>query len=488
MLQQLKSLTRDSMIYGVGHIATRLLTFLLLPYYTFRMTPAEYGEITLYFLFVAITQTFFSYGMDIAYLRYFTLAKDPADRRVVSGTTLLTVLASSTALCLLIVAAAPAVGRLVIQNPISPDVVPAMIRICAGILFFDTISTFPFLYLRGKHRPYRFAATKLFNVAVNIGLNLWFVGALRLGVAGVLWANLIASGVTTLVLMPTMVRDVTLRFDRALIREMVRFGIPNIPTYLFVMIIELAGRKIIELYQGLNEVGLYSAGYKLGMFMAVVTGAFRFAWQPFFLSHADRPDAPRLFARVLTYYLLVTLALFLALTLFVDTLIKTRWPGIGYLIHPDYWAGLAVFPIILLAHVFDGVYANLMVGVYLKKLTAWLPLVTGAGAVFTIGFCLLLVPVYGMMAAAWISLVAFVLEAVLCWFVVRRAYPVPYEWARLAKLSAVCGLLLALAYVPGLRGSLPRFALLLAFPALLYAVGFLNEREKFHLRKLLFRK
>ena len=197
---------------------------------------------------------------------------------------------------------------------------------------------------------------------------------------------------------------------------------------------------------------MYSAGYKLGMFMAVVTGAFRFAWQPFFLSHAGRPDAPRLFARVLTYYLLVTSTLFLALTFFVNTLVKTHWPGIGYLIHPDYWAGLSVFPIILLAHLFDGVYANLMVGVYLKKLTAWLPLVTGAGAAFTIAFCLLLVPAYGMNAAAWITLIAFVLEAVLCWFVVRRAYPVPYEWAA-ACLNLVLSVALCCSWHTCLRSA-----------------------------------
>jgi O-antigen/teichoic acid export membrane protein len=488
LLEQLKRLTKDSLIYGVGHIATRLLTFLLLPYYSFHLTPAEYGELTLYFLFVGVAQAFFFYGLDIAYLRYFTLAKEPDARRTVTGTAFLTSLVSTAALSILIIIAAGSLGRVIIIKPVHPEIVASMVRLCAGILFFDTLSTFPFLLLRGSLRPAHFTAIKVFNVGVNIGLNIWFVGGLNLSVAGIIWANLIASAATLLVLLPVLLRHISFRIDSNLVREMVRFGLPNIPTYLFVMVIELADRKMIEAYRGLEEAGLYSAGYKLGMFMAVVTGAFRFAWQPFFLSHADREDAPRLFSRVLTYYLLVTLSLFLALTFCANTIVTTKWPVIGSLLNARYWPGLAVFPIILLAHVFDGVYANLMVGVYLKKMTSRLPLVTGAAAVFTIVFNILLVPQYGMMAAAWITLVAFFMEAALLWLVMRSAYPVAYEWGRIAKLFLACGVVLAAGYIPALSSIGIRIVLLTLFPLILFLLGFFDQREKFYLRKLLVRE
>ncbi|MFZ5432348.1 MAG: oligosaccharide flippase family protein [Calditrichota bacterium] len=488
MLEQLKRLTHDSVVYGVGHIATRLITFLLLPYYSFRLTPAEYGELTLYFIFVAVAQTFFVYGLDIAYLRYFTLTKDESKRHVITGTTLIVSLVTSLLLALLIFVTAPTIGSLVVHLPADPAAVPTMIRICAGILLFDTFSTFPFLLLRGTMRPYHFAGIKLLNVAFNVGFNIWFVGSLHWGIAGVLYANLIASGITSLLLLPVYYRRIIWKIDRPLLGEMISFGLPNIPTYLFVMVIELADRKFLELYRGMDEAGLYSAGYKLGMFMAVVTGAFRFAWQPFFLSHADREDAPRLFARVLTYYLLVTGFLFLALTFFIDALVKTRWPGIGNLLAPAYWPGLAVFPIILLAHVFDGVYANLMVGVYLKKMTRRLPVVTGAAAAVTIALNMILIPHYGMMAAAWITLFAFIVEAALLWLVVRNAYVVPYEWLRLLKLTVVIAVILSAGYIPVLNGALPRFVLLLILPVALYIVGFFDERELYHIRKTLIRR
>lgn len=485
MFEQLKSLTRDSAVYGIGHIATRLITFLLLPYYSFQFTPAQYGEVTLYFLFVAVAQTFFIYGLDIAYLRYFTLCKDTAQRRIITGTAFLASVLTSLVFAALVIAFADSIGGILIKQPTQPDHVPALLRICGGILFFDTLTTFPFLLLRGTLRPYYFAAVKVVNVLINIGLNIWFIGALRLSLTGVLLANLAASGVTFGILLPVLLRYMTFRIDRATLTEMIRFGLPNIPTYLFVMVIELADRKVMEFYRGLEEAGLYSAGYKLGMFMAVVTGAFRFAWQPFFLSNADREDAPRLFARVLTYYVLVTVCLFIPLTFFIDAVIQTRWPGIGFILDARYWPGLAVFPIIMLAHIFDGIYANLMVGVYIKKLTHWLPLVTGTAAGVTIALDLALIPRYGMLSAAWITLAAFTIEALMLWLIVRRVYPVPYEWGRLAKLALAGGIVVSAGLQPALSQFWIRLLLCGAFPVLLFGLRFFDEREVYHLRKLL---
>jgi O-antigen/teichoic acid export membrane protein len=488
MLHQLKNLTRDSLIYGVGHIATRILTFLLLPYYSFHLTPSEYGELTLYFLFVGIVQAFYFYGLDIAYLRYFTLSKDAEQRRVVTGTAMIATTATSAVLTLLIIVAAPAIGRIVVHNPTNPVVVPVLIRLCGGILLLDTLATFPFLLLRGTLRPKHFTVIKLLNVTINISLNIWLVGERNLSIYGVLLANIVASACTFLALVPFLTKHTRFRCDRAMLREMIIFGLPNVPTYLFVMIIELADRKILELFRGLEEAGLYSAGYKLGMFMAVVTGAFRFAWQPFFLSHADDENAHGLFARVLTYYLLITSSLFIVLTFFVEPLIKTRWPGIGFIIEPRYWSCLAVFPIILLAHIFDGIYANFMVGVYIKKLTSMLPLVTGIAALFTIVFNILLVPLFGMIAAAWITLLSFLLEALLLWLVVRKRYPVPYEWERIGKLAVCCGIVVGISYIPAFSALWIRIALLGLFPSLLYAFRFFNDREMFYFQKYLLRK
>jgi O-antigen/teichoic acid export membrane protein len=487
LFDKLKNLTRASLVYGVGHILTRLVTFLLLPYYSHKISPAEYGEVTLYFLFLAIVQTFFLYGMDIAYLRYFNLAKDENKRKVITGSTFWASVISSLGLALLIVVGSGFIGDVLISDPVIPGQSASMIRLCAGILAFDTLSAFPFLLLRSTNRPIGFIATKLINVGINVGLNIWFVGYLEMSVAGVLWANFIASLLTLLIFLPELYRSGAFVIDRPLLREMLRFGLPNIPTYLFVMVVELASRKVIELYRGIEEVGLFSAGYKLGMFMAVVTAAFRFAWQPFFLSHADDPEAPRMFARVLTYYLMVTGCLFVALAFLVEPLIKFNWVGVGPIIAESYWAGLSVFPIILLAHIFDGVYANLMVGIYLKKRTQILPLVTGSAALFTVAANLLLVPKFGMMAAAWITLAAFILQAGLLFLFVNKIYPVPYEWTRILKLTLVCAAVFALGHVPLINNVISRVILIGCVPLGLLLWRFFDERELGYLRRIFHR-
>jgi len=486
VFEQLKRLSKESLVYGVGHILTRLVTFLLLPYYSYKLAPAEYGEVTLYYLFIAVTQTFYFYGLDIAFLRNYTMQKDEHARQEIFGTTLVASVLSSLALTLLLTLAASGISSWLIREPVHPEFAVEMIRVCIWILFFDTMSAFPFIMLRGTHRPYRFATIKLINVIINIALNILFIGAWGWSVAGVLWANFWASAITLGIQLPETLTRARLTFDGKLLRQMLAFGLPNVPTYLFVMVIELADRKILEALRGLEEAGLYSAGYKLGMFMAVVTSAFRFAWQPFFLSHADSEEAPRLFARVLTYFVLICGFLFLSLSLLVPLLVTIDLPGIGgALIERRYWAGLGVFPLILLAHAFDGIYANLMVGVYIKKKTMLLPWVTGAAAIVNVGGNLLLVPIFGMWAAAWLTLAAFAIEAFLLWLLIRRVYPLPYEWGRLLHIALVVGGLYFLSVFDAFHGLFPRIGLVVAMPFVLWATGFLRPEELHRIKTLL---
>lgn len=476
ILGKLRSLTKESLIYGLAHILTRSVTFLLLPYYSYRLSAADYGELSLYYLFLAVAQTFYVYGLDIAYLRFYNLKDHGRTSAQVNGTALLAVALSSSVLCLLGLLFRDSLGSLLIQNPENADDVPIGIVICLGILFFDTIGTFPFLRLRSENKPLSFSAQKIVNVVLNISLNVWMVGSLGLGVLGVLYANLIASFVTCALILPAFLRTCRFRIDRVLFSDLLAFGLPNIPTYLFVMVVELADRKVLELFRGIEEAGLYSSGYKLGMFMGVVNAAFRFAWQPFFLKHANDPQAPRLYARTLTYYVAVASGLLLMLTLAVPPLLKFNFPIVGYLISPSYWSGLVVFPIILAAHIFDGIYANLMVGIYLQKATRKLPFVTGVAAVFTVIANLLLVPTYGMLAAAWVTFFAFVIQALLLYLVVQRIYPIAYEWRRLAILAVITIALTGAAALFELNWSL-RILLAVAFPVLLVFLRFFTSDE-----------
>ncbi len=447
------------------------------------MTAADYGELSLYYLFLAIVQTFYIYGLDIAYLRFYNLTDHGKSKAEVNGTVLLASVATSLILSAILALFSVELGKLLIHSPQDASSVSSNVLLCISILFFDTISTFPFLKLRSDNRPLVFSAQKLINVGINLGLNVWLIEGLNMGLRGVLWANLISSIVTTVLLLPNILKLCKFKIDGPLLREMLVFGIPNVPTYLFVMVVELSDRKALELYRGVSEAGLYSAGYKLGMFMGVVNAAFRFAWQPFFLKHAQDEQAPTLFAKTMTYYVLVATSLMVWLTLFIPPLVRTDLPIVGNLIAPAFWAGLSVFPLILAAHIFDGIYANLMVGIYLKKATRKLPLVTGVAALFTIVANIIFVPIYGMMAAAWITLAAFLIQSVALYLTVNRIYPISYEWGRIATLFIVGGVFTAVAALAPLS-LYWRIALAVAFPLALFAFRFFPEDELRSIRRL----
>jgi len=435
MFQQIRRLLRHSAVYGMGHILSRMVSFILLPYLTHCLTPEEYGAVTLLYTFIAISLVLYIYGFDITFLRYYILQTDIEKRKAIFSTIFWCTIITSTLFSVVTALSTGWITTLVFENSASLGISSRyLILVCAGLLFSETLALYPYLYLRAVEKSIPFISLKTTGIALNIGLAITLISYFDRGVAGVFEANFIASTVQLIFLLPVIVKNLRLKFQFGQIREYFRFGFPNIPSQIFVIVIELANRKILEIIMGLGVVGIFSAGYKLGLFMAVVTMGFRFAWQPFYLSIADKPDAKATFARVLTYYFMITITLFLGLVFSIKPIMTMNFPIIGTLINPEYWEGLKVFPIILLAHICNGAYANFMVGVLVKKKTGLMPIVTGVAAAVNIGGNILLIPIYGMMAAAWMTLVSYFVLAALLYLLIQKHYPVRYEWKRITLL------------------------------------------------------
>lgn len=444
MFPQIRRLLKHSAVYGMGHILTRAVSFILLPYLTHSLKPEEYGAVSLLYTFIAIALVLYVYGFDITFLRYYILETEDDRRKDIFSTIFWASLFTSGFFTLLILLTTRFLAPIVIEDPQSLSFsTDYLILLCAGILLVETLNVYPYLYLRSVEKSLPFIGLKTTGAAVNIGLTVLLISVFDRGIAGVFEANLISSSIQLFALVPLIVQNLRLKFQVGQIWEFVRFGLPNVPSQVFVMLVELANRKILELIMGLSIVGIFSAGYRLGLFMAVVTMGFRFAWQPFFLSIADRPEAKETFSRIFTYYLLVTGTLFLLLSFTIEPLMTMSWPGIGTLIEERYWGGLKIFPVILLAHICNGAYANFMVGVYLKKKTGLMPIVTGVAALINIVGNILLIPIFGMMAAAWMTLVSYFAVAALLYVLIQRHYPIQYEWKRVMVLI-VCGALVYL--------------------------------------------
>ncbi len=482
MFANIKRLTKHSAIYGIGHILSRGLGFLLLPIYTNYLEPAQYGLYALAFSYFVIVNILYFHGLDSAFLRFFIHREDDAGRlpaETVFSTSFYSLMATGLLLTITGLVFARPVAEMLFHTP----ELTVIIRYCHLILLLDTAAIIPFLTLRAHEQSVRFGLLKVLNIAVLLVLNIYFIIFRGQGIEGIFLANLLASGFTLLTLLPVLLTSLRLSFSAMLWRGLIRFALPYLPTTLSVVLMDVIDRFILEHFTDEATVGVYSAGYRLAMVMALFVAAFRFAWHPFFLATAREQEARKLFARILTYYILACMVLYLSMAWFVDDLVRIRF-GSGYLFGEEYWAGTGVVPILMLAYILFGVYANFLVGIHLSKKTWLLAGISVLGALTNIIGNMVFIPWGGMYAAAWVTVVSYAVMTGALYAVAHRLYPVPYEFSRLAVLIAVTAALFILAQVFELA-FFGKIVLLFSLPIVLYFLKFFKEDERAALRHML---
>ncbi len=471
MLKDLKALGKESLIYGLSTVGARLLNFLLLPFYTHYLTPADYGVSAALFSYIAFFNILFQHGMDQAYMRYY------GEREKSLPSAFYGVAAVSFVLAALMFAfpsALAGAARIGAANR-------HLVVYSAVILFFDALSAPLFADLRMSHRPLRYALLRVLTVALNVGLNLLLIIRLGRGVNGIFEAN-IYSSVFALILVLASTYGPLLKpcFDPALYRRMLSFALPLVPAGLGSMAVQVIDRPILLRLADETTVGIYQANYRLGIFMMLIVSMFDQAWRPFFIERSARQDAPALFARVLTFFTIGSSWLALALSFFIADAVKLMVFG-RPLIHPAYWGGLGLVPVVLWAYVFNGLYINFLAPVIIARRTGYIMGATILGAAVNVGANFLLIPVYGMLGAAWATFAAYACMALFMHLSGRGLYDVPYEWGRVlsaAGLGALltCGVLLKDVLGPGLWLAARLLSLFVVFPAASW--GLLTAEEK----------
>jgi O-antigen/teichoic acid export membrane protein len=491
----LRTLSRETAIYGVSNVVGKFLNFLLVPFYV-NVLPStvDYGFVSSLYAYIGFLAVIFPLGMEGAYLRYAARAEgargEPeAERRLFSSPFWL-IFAFGLAAAAAIWAAAPALVGPAFGDP-KHDLAPVapmlagILRNGAVILFFDALAIVPFAAMRLEHRAKTFAAIKIGNIAAALVLNFVFVLRLGWGVAGIFRANAIVSLATAVVAVAACPGKLGFRWDSGALRRMVPFGLWNIPAYFGAMLVQVVDRPIVQRILGLDTLGVYQANYRMGIAMMVLVSVFDYAWRPFFLrQYATRGDDARpLFARVFSYTTLLSLIAFLGLAFFLPWFVGVRLPLVHRsLLRGDYLSGTGIIPVVLLAYVFQGFYTNFIVGIYVREKTKWLPLVTGLGAATNIAANLYLIPRYGILGAAYATLAAYFVMAGSLYVVAQRFFPIRYEWGRLARLAGVVLLAYAAGAASG-RGWVQALAVVSAVPAL-FAVGFFHRSELESMRGL----
>jgi O-antigen/teichoic acid export membrane protein len=487
VFQSIARLLKHSVVYGIGHIVTRSLGFLLLPLHTHVFPPDEFGVASLLFSYVAISMIFYTLGIDSAFFRFYILEEDGDSRKRVFTTTFVTIAVIALLMTVtLLIFPRPIVNALFSDTARTLDIdLALLIRLAAGVMFFDGLAILPFLTLRADERPGLFTVFKVINVSINILGNVLFLVALDFGVEGIFAANLFASCLTFLVLLPITWRNLIPSFSHSTFREILLFGLPNLPATLSVVLMDTIDRIFLERLASVEQVGLYNAGAKLGMFMALFVAAFRFAWHPYFLATSKQENAGLIFSKVFTYLLLACLMVYLGLCLFVDDIVRMRLFGFS-LIEAQYWQSTVVVPVIMLAYVFYAAYLNFLIGIYLEKKTRYLAYISLLGLAVNLAVNYTLIPALGMMGAAWARLASYAVMTVALYGVAQRLYRVEYEWSRVVQLALLTGLF----YFAGESAFAQqhfwaRVVLFLLFPCALVVTGFLNRGEWVRMRTLL---
>ena len=418
----LKTLGKETLIYGFGHIMARAVTFLLLPLYTHVFTPKEYGAISLAYAFIGFSLILYKYGMDTALIKY-AVQKVGQDREkhitVILISQFITGIFFSIILYNFRIYLAPYV--LGINRP-------DWIVYLSIILFLDSLWSLPLIILRSENKSIPYISYSLFNVIVTMVLNIYFVIKMNYGVKGVFISNIISSLLVLVFSLNIIFKNLSIKsFDREIFKKIIRFGIPFLPAGFFTMIMELSDRYILNIMVGIEDVGIYSAGKKLGMLGLTVVMGFNMGWTPYFLKRGQLKGAKEEFSYIATVFLGFLGYICSLVILWIPEIIRFSFFG-KTIIGSEFWGCEPIVNLILLGYFFFGCYLVQLPGVYIKKITAWVPIFRIIGAVTVILVSLLLIPFYGIIGAAYAIISAFFFMTISIYIKLKNIYLIPYNW------------------------------------------------------------
>jgi O-antigen/teichoic acid export membrane protein len=433
----LKKLASQTAVYGLSTILPRFLNYWLVPFYTYKFTnPAEFGINTEIYAYISFLNVILTYGMETA---FFNFVNKNENKNVVYSTALISLLSTSSLFLLIgLFSSGFIAAKLDYSNNV--NFIQWMLLIIAS----DAIMAIPFARLRAEQKAIKFALIKIANILVNIAVNIFFIhfcknayehdlstqttstlGGLynpEVGIGYAFLANLIAN-VFSLALLAKEFMGFSFTFDKTLWVQMLKYGLPLLIVGLAGMINETFDRiilkKLLPADIGMHELGVYGACYKISILMTIFIQAFKFAADPFFFSHAKKEGSRKLNALVMKYFVIFCSFLFLA------TMMNMSW--IKYFVSPNYWAGLKVVPILLLANLFLGIYFNLSVWYKLTGQTKFGAYITLLGATITLVINFAFIPTYSYMACAWATLISYVSMMIVSYFLSQKYYPTNYN-------------------------------------------------------------
>jgi O-antigen/teichoic acid export membrane protein len=493
-LSGLKKLAGQTMWYGVSSIAARFISYLLTPYLTSTsvLQVSDYGKMSLVYAAIPLLNVLFTYGFETAYFRF--SQRKEYQNSIYSTASISLFISTIILTSLLWLFRSSLAGFAGVADE------PQLIQLTIIVIALDALTTIPFAKLRQEGRPVKYAVIRICSILLNVALTVFFLSYCPKIVATnanswinlfyrtdvnpvtyVIIANVLSSGLTLLLLMG-QIGAIKLHFNISLWKEMMIYSLPLIIVGLGGMINETFDRLMLNWWVPGSvtfkeeQVGIYSACYKLSLLISLFIQAFRMGAEPFFFKQAEGLNPQRTYARVMKFFVITVTLMFLVVTLYL--------PVFKYFVGKTYWAGLGVVPILLLANIFLGIYYNLSIWYKLGNKTKAGAVITLTGAAITIIINRLFIPSYGYMACAWATFFCYGSMMVISYVWGQKEYRIPYAWK---KLLAYIVIVVTLFFIhKGLTTLLPNlvFSLFVASLLLLVYGWFILLVEKNEFKKM----
>ena len=436
---KLTTIFKDTAIYGLSSIVGRFLNYLLVPLYTATLSAASggYGVITNIYAYVALALVLLTFGMETTYFRFTN--KTHTDSETVYGTTLITVGTISLMFAVLVMLLLDPISQLMGYGD-HPDYVAVM----AITVAIDAFLCIPFAHLRQQRKSIKFAALKLLNIVITILLNLIYFYFMEGKDVGYVFYINMASTVLLALCLITEYATFRWKLDMKLLRTMLSYSWPILILGIAGILNQTADKMLFPyIYEGSDmreQLGIYGACSKIAMIMAMITQAFRFAYEPIVFAGVKDKDQHEMYAKAMKFFIIFTLLAFLMVVGYMDIL--------KYIIGSDYWPGLRVVPIVMAAEIMMGIYFNLSFWYKVIDKTIWGAIFSGIGCAVLIIVNVLFVPKYGYMACAWGGFAGYGVAMVASYFVGQKYYPIDYpikDIALYVVLAWVCFRLMELS-------------------------------------------
>ena len=457
-MANLKTLFKDTALYGMSSIVGRFLNYLLVPLYTAKIAASSggYGVITNVYAYTALLLVILTFGMETTFFRF--VNKEGANPMRTYSTVLIMV----GSVALLFVALV-----LAFINPVSSfmgySAHEEYVAVMAACVAIDAFQCIPFAYLRYKHRPWKFVALKMLFIVLNITLNIVYFVVLpamysnssthgfaaslydsNVGVGYVFRLNLFCTAIITFFFWKELT-GFRWVFDKILFRKMLSYSWPILLLGITGILNQTADKILFPIVspgaEGHVQLGIYGAAAKIAMIMAMITQAFRYAYEPFVFGSAKEKGSRDTYAKAMKYFIIFTLLAYLVVVGYLDVL--------KYIIGRDYWEGLKVVPVVMAAEIMMGVYFNLSFWYKLIDKTIYGAWFSGVGCVVLVLINVLLIPKYGYMACAWAGVAGYGTAMLLSYFVGQKKYPINYPLKSIMVYICIAALFTAIMlYTP----------------------------------------